>query len=148
MTQLEHAIEIGGKEGPDAVIVLINHNTGEAVLHAFAQVKIEKTISAFEQIYRDFRRALGQAGESGGKAFAEFRFRLPSGEMSAPYTLVGGTMLPKTYVLSAADSAASESALSFLRAAGASVTELQLDLTVNQLSRLAINSIEAILKFY
>ena len=147
MTQLEHAITIGGKEGPDAVIVLMNHNTGEVVLHAFAQVKIEKTVSAFEQIYRDFGRFIGQAAGSAGTAFGEFQFRLPSG-ISPPYMIVGGATLPKPYVLSAADSAASVSALTFLKDAGAAITEIKLDLTINQLSRLAINCIEAIVKYF
>ena len=148
MTQLEHAIEIGGREGPDGVVVLINHNTGEVMLHAVAQVKIEKTISAFKQLYTDLRRFLGLEGVSGGAAFGTFRFRLPSGASSAEYTIVGGASLPKLYVLSAADSAVSKSDLDFLKDAGASITEIKLDLTINQLSQLAITSIEAIVKYF
>ena len=148
LTQLDHAVRIGGREGPDGVVVLINEKTGEVVIHAVVQVKIEKVISAFKQLYRDMRRFMGEEGVTGAEAFASFEFRLASGAPSAPYTIVGGTGLPKMYVLSAADSVAVASDLDFLKSsAGAAITELKLDMTVNQLSRLAIGYIEAMLKY-
>jgi hypothetical protein len=148
MTQLEHALDIGGREGPDGVVVLLNHTTREVVLHAVAQVKIEKTLTVFTQLYQDLRRFLGQEGVRGAETFGFFRFQLPSGTMSEEYRIIGGAMLPKLHVLSAADSVASKSQLDFLRDASGPITELKLDLTVNQLSRLAIGSIEAIVKYF
>lgn len=100
------------------------------------------------QLFSDLRRFLGEEGVSGAEAFGSFQFRLPSGAMSAEYNIVGGTSLPKMYVFSAADTALSPSHLDFLKSAGASVTEIQLDLTLNQLTQLAISYIEAIVKYY
>lgn len=70
ITQLDNKLLLNGKEGPDAVILLIDRARGNCVLFSQLQVKTKRVSDATEQTIGDIKRRAGlQASASGQHSF-------------------------------------------------------------------------------
>jgi len=144
VTQLEHAILLNGKEGPDALIVILNRETKEAILHTSAQVKTAKVSEAIEQTINDQLRGIGQEAD---KLFPLGSLELRLGKNSEAFVLSARGKIPvNRYIMNAAGGRLPAKDIRLLEELGGKVTEIELDMSVDQFTHLAITIMEAALK--
>ncbi len=144
LTQLDNAIKVNQLEGPDALIVIINRKTKQAFFHTAAQVKTARTSEAVGQSVNDLLRS---AGEQRNTLVPTCEFTL-NGRREI-FTL-GGHPLVETnrYIINATGSRIPAADLNVLQRLGHAVTEIELDMSVDQFTSLAISLLEAALKAY
>lgn len=146
VTQLEHAIVVNGarKEGPDALIVILNREDKIAILHTSAQVKTAKVSEAIEQTINDMSRSIGQEKD---KLFLLGSLELRLGKNSEQFVLSAHGKLPvNRYIMTAAGGRLPAKDIKWLVELGDLVTEIVLDMSVDQFTHLAITIMEAALK--
>lgn len=138
-------IKLNSRETWDEVILIVKKAGGadevpEAIVHTAAQTKVEKRLSAIDQIIRDRLRESGLSTyqpsllEIEGQKFAFVLRPNPEGVSAFRYLLhAQGGRLSKTNVQRLAD-------------AGIAVDKLELDITIEQFNRLADHLINSSLK--
>jgi hypothetical protein len=146
LTQLDNGIHINvsGAQGPDALIVIVNRKTKQAYIHTFAQVKAARTSKAIGQTVKDQLRL---AGEQINTLVPRLEFTL-NGKLQH-LTIDWHPLVEESiYVINAAGSRIPKADLDDLKRLGRAVTELELDISVDQFTRLAVSMLEAALNVF
>lgn len=142
LTQLDNKILVNGLEGPDALIVIVNRRSKKCYFHTKAQVKTATTSEGVKQSIHDLLRS---AGEQRRTAVPYVDFTL-NGKREV-FTL-GADPLVQTnrYLINATGSTIPKVDIDKLKSLGEAVTELELDMSVDQFTLLAVSVIEAAIK--
>jgi hypothetical protein len=139
-------IKLNGKETWDEAILIIK-NAGakgeapEAILHTAAQTKVERRISAVDQSIRDRLR------EGGLETYQPSLLEI-EGENAVAFVLRPNpeAVTVSRYLLHAEGGKVSKTAIQRLIAAGMSLEKLELDITIEQLNRIADHLIDSTVK--
>lgn len=134
VSQLENAIRVGAKEGPDQMILLVNRATRppQAVTYLSAQVKSAKTSEAVKQTLSDVLVRELKGG----------LLDLNVGGEHMVFQLVHHhTVQARRYILNTADSRIPAADLEALDRAGIEIGEHLLDISTEQLTQLTIRMI-------
>jgi hypothetical protein len=137
---------LNGKETWDEAILIIK-NAGakgeapEAILHTAAQTKVERRISAVDQSIRDRLR------EGGLETYQPSLLEI-EGENAVAFVLRPNpeAVTVSRYLLHAEGGKVSKTAIQRLIAAGMSLEKLELDITIEQLNRIADHLIDSTVK--
>jgi hypothetical protein len=146
LTQLEHGLRLNGREGPDAIVAIVNR--GEKVMYdpARVQVKVASRSEAAVQGFGDEVRRVGQERDRElSSAWYEFSSSL-SGSLEAFVVRSRPDIAPSLYLINAGGGRTPIADLAALRALSRSLTEIWLDFTVSQMTHLAISLCESAIK--
>ncbi|MFD1507252.1 hypothetical protein FE374_14315 [Georgenia yuyongxinii] len=146
LTQAAHGLRVNGREGADAMIVIVDHANKVVYDTMRGQVKIATFSEGAGQSANDVFRAIGlERGAAPGVASLEFRSSTTG--LTEAYTLASRPEVStRLYLLNAAGSVTPAQDLADLAALGYPVTEIVLDMTVSQFTHLAISVAESAVK--
>ena len=144
LTQAEHNIQLNGLEGPDAVVAIIHPDTKEFYFYATIQVKTADTSKGLHQIADGLARTAGKKG-AGGAMVPNVSLILEGEEVA--FTAARNPAFTETfYIINAAESSIPVDDVRLLGEYGIHATELQLDMSVDQFTHLALDIMEAAAK--
>jgi hypothetical protein len=146
LTQMEHGLRLNGAEGPDAIIAIVNR--AEKIIYdpMRAQVKVASISEAAIQHSNDLLRRVGRERQREfASAWYEFR-PSPSGPLEAFIVRNQPDVAANLYLINAGGGRNPAADLADLRAMNQSVTELWFDVTVTQMTHLAISLSESAIK--
>lgn len=147
LTQADNLLLLNGREGPDAVIVLINRNQAQPELIDVtqAQVKVARVSQGAEQSANDVWRRIGEERAAAAGMPAWYTFT--ADDVTESFLVVARPeVVPRVVLLNAAGSRTPRADLEVLNSLGLDVTEGGLSLSVKQLTHLAISLCESAIK--
>lgn len=145
LTQAENLLMLNGREGPDAVIALVNRSRHELIDVTRAQVKIATLSEGAGQSANDLWRLIGQERAAAAGLPAVYTLTI-DGVTESFVATARADVVPRIVLLNAAGSRIPKADLDVLAALGLEVTEGGLSLTVRQYTHLAISMIESAIK--
>lgn len=145
LTDAANQLLLNGKQGPDAVLTLVNHATREMVDVTRAQVKIAKVAESADQSVNDVWRLIGEERAAASGMPATYTVTL-DGSVQTFTAVMRPSVVPRIVLLNPAGSRIPVADLDMLRRLGLPVDEIQLALTVRQYNHLTISLIESAIK--
>jgi hypothetical protein len=146
LTQLDHGIKLNGGEGPDALIAIIHPDKKEIYFYATVQAKTADTSEALTQIVDGIARSGGKKGAA-AVPVATVNLNL-DGDLMVLTASRNSSFTESFYLINASESTIPTNDLLLLQQSGIRATELQLDMTVDQFTHLALDVMEAAAKAF
>ncbi|WP_369133612.1 hypothetical protein [Modestobacter sp. I12A-02662] len=145
LTQVANNLQVNGREGPDAMLLIVDQRARRTYNSMRAQVKVAAVSEGAQQSGNDVLRSLGVES---GRVPVPATVTYTPGPGETPVTLLLSShpeVRTRLHLINAAGSRIPEADIHALREFGFAIDELQLDLTVTHFTHLALSVAESAL---